>query len=81
MIAVITFILGVLLGMWLGKHPDDARAYSEAAWTRVTGLFHKKLPDYPGGSNKFIWILWACAKLREERNIEPIAPKLRLRRL
>ena len=37
-------VAGILLGMWIGKHPDDARTYGEAAWARIQALFHKKAP-------------------------------------
>jgi len=38
MIEIGFFAVGVLIGMWLGKHPDDARSYSEALWTRAKSL-------------------------------------------
>lgn len=28
--------VGLLLGMWVGKHPDDARAYGEGLWARIS---------------------------------------------
>ena len=35
MIAIGLLIVGILGGMWLGKHPEDARAYGEALWARA----------------------------------------------
>jgi hypothetical protein len=46
MIEIGLFAAGVLLGMWLGKHPDDARTYGEALWARARALVgsSKKTP-------------------------------------
>ena len=43
-----------------------------------------RLPEFPHGgtgTNPFIWILWACNKMREERKIITVAPKSLGRRL
>jgi hypothetical protein len=39
MTVIATFCVGMLLGMWVGKHPEDARAYGEAAAVRAKLAF------------------------------------------
>jgi len=39
--AIIWLGVGILAGMWLGKHPEDARRYGEALAARVKALFKR----------------------------------------
>ena len=39
---VITGVVGLLLGMWIVKHPNDTRTYAQAVWQRISGLFKRK---------------------------------------
>lgn len=36
------FLGGMFFGMWLAKHPEDARGYAAAALAKIKGIFSRK---------------------------------------
>lgn len=39
-VGLVSFFLGLFLGMWLVKHPEDAHEYEERAWDKIKRLVH-----------------------------------------
>lgn len=43
----ICFVVGIVLGAWVTKHPEDAHGYLESAVAKVKSWFKKAAPKSP----------------------------------